>query len=846
MAATATEAANGDSSQVTDTIDVEVNAVADQPSLTVPSTITFDEDTISASFAIASSLGDTDGSESLTITVSDIPEGVTLSDGIRTFVGTAGNTTVNVTDWSLSNLTLIAPADSDVDFDLQVTAVATEAANGDIATSRDVISIEVDAIADEPTLIVPSTVRADSVLGSAEFVITADLNDTDGSETLTVVVGDLPVGTTLSDGVNTFTARNRTTDVEITDWSLDTLTITPAAELTEDFTVTVVASAVEQENGDTFSTLDAIVVEVEAVADEPKLTVPSTIRVDEDLQSSPFTITADLVDADGSEFLTVTISDIPMGTQLSDGTHNFTASVGASSVEIVDWDLSQLTVTAPPHSDVDFDLTVTATATENMNADTIERQDTISVRVKAVADQPTLTVPSTVTVNEDSQSAAFEVSSSLIDTDGSESLSIQIRDIPKHVTISDGTQSFTSGVRLGKVDVTGWDLTQLTVTPPTNSEQDFTLRVTATATEADNGDRASKHDEILVQVNSIADQPVLIVPSTVAVDEDTRSAVFGINAMLTDTDGSESLSLVIADLPVGATLTDGRNEFVGSVGNTTVDISDWNANRLRVTPPADSDLDFTLTVTATAVEGTSGDAVAIVDSFDIQVTAVADQPLLSVPTDLTIAEDAAASFSIGAGLQDLDGSETLALSIGNVPVGATLSDGTHTFTAADGNGTVDVTTWDLANLQIAAPAQSDADFDLVVTVTATEGANADQALATETIKVQITAEADPPVLSAPTVITVNEDMQSGVFAVAGTLVDTDGSELIQVSVTDIPVGVTISDGSKSFTATANTTHVGITGWKLDNLSVTPPTNSDQDFALTIEATATESTAAQSR
>ena len=175
-----------------------------------------------------------------------------------------------------------------------------------------------------------------------------------------------------------------------------------------------------------------------------------------------------------------------------------------------------------------------------------------------------------------------------------------------------------------------------------------------------------------------------------------RSAAFQVDAQLGDTDGSETLSLVITDLPLGATLTDGIREFVGSVGNTTVDISDWRHNTLRITPPADSDQDFVLTVTATAVENGSGDAALLTNTFDVQVIAVADQPLLSVPAELILSEDESASFAIAANLQDIDGSETLAVLLSGLPEGATLGDGTQTYTATSGGDTIDVTTWDLA------------------------------------------------------------------------------------------------------------------------------------------------------
>ena len=64
--------------------------------------------------------------------------------------------------------------------------------------------------------------------------------------------------------------------------------------------------------------------------------------------------------------------------------------------------------------------------------------------------------------------------------------------------------------------------------------------------------------------------------------------------------------------------------FTATTGNTTVDITTWTLTNLTVTPPADSDVDFALTVTATATEIANGDQVSRVDSINVKVTAVAD------------------------------------------------------------------------------------------------------------------------------------------------------------------------------------------------------------------------------
>ena len=78
-----------------------------------------------------------------------------------------------------------------------------------------------------------------------------------------------------------------------------------------------------------------------------------------------------------------------------------------------------------------------------------------------------------------------------------------------------------------------------------------------------------------------------------------------VSAALTDTDGSETLALSAAGIPVGTTLTDGFHTFVGSVGSTSTDISDWSLSELTVIPATGQTASFNLTFTATATDGAS-------------------------------------------------------------------------------------------------------------------------------------------------------------------------------------------------------------------------------------------------
>src|SRR5262249_51059530 len=137
--------------------------------------------------------------------------------------------------------------------------------------------------------------------------------------------------------------------------------------------------------------------------------------------------------------------------------------------------------------------------------------------------------------------------------------------------------------------------------------------------------------------------------------------------------------------------------------------------------------------TYTMSDGQGGTATGTVS---LTVTPVADAPALSV-TPATGNENAAIPLSVSPALINTDRSEALAVQIGAIPVGATLSDGTNSFTATAGNTTADVTGWALPSLTITPPANSDVDFSLTVTATSTENANGDSATSVANLAVTV-------------------------------------------------------------------------------------------------------------
>ncbi|WP_330943766.1 tandem-95 repeat protein [Vibrio diabolicus] len=92
---------------------------------------------------IKASLNDTDGSESLKVTLTGLPVGAILSDGNSSITVATIDEELDVTSWALDTLTVTPPAGSHDDFIINLTATSTERANGDSAESNLAINVVV-------------------------------------------------------------------------------------------------------------------------------------------------------------------------------------------------------------------------------------------------------------------------------------------------------------------------------------------------------------------------------------------------------------------------------------------------------------------------------------------------------------------------------------------------------------------------------------------------------------------------------------------------------------------------------------------------------------------------------
>lgn len=193
----------------------------------------------------------------------------------------------------------------------------------------------------------------------------------------------------------------------------------------------------------------------------------------------------------------------------------------------------------------------------------------------------------------------------------------------------------------------------------------------------------------------------------------------------------------------------------------------------------------------------------------------------------------------------LNGGSLATLVVSNIPVGATLSDGTvpDTFTATTGHTSVNVSGWMFADLTLTAP--NDTNFSLVVTATALgPGGMSAPGIGAE----PVTVNPLPPTVLGTAASTTTPVPATGVENTAIALnlaVQVNGepppygdaastNKLASLVVSDIPDNFVLSDGTNQFAAGgSNGNSVDVSGWNYNSLTITPPTDYVGDFTLSV-------------
>ncbi|WP_311972018.1 tandem-95 repeat protein [Pseudomonas baltica] len=304
---------------------------------------------------------------------------------------------------------------------------------------------------------------------------------------------------------------------------------------------------------------------INAVADTPTLTVPATISGAEDSAIAITGVSTALVDTDGSETLTTTVSGLPAGSVI---TYQNAAGVtvtkpvatDGATTDITDANLATLAVTPPlnynSQANGDIQLTISSYTTESSNgATSTPNTQTVILVVTPVNDAPTIDAPIAQTTAEDTPlifSTANGNAITVADVDSATSpIKVDVTVSGGILVLADGTTSTTNS---GVVTLTGTpaqinaQLEGATFTPTLNSNDTngSTAGLSITVNDQGNtgaGGPLTATQSIAIDVTPVNDAPTISAPTTQTVAEDTPlifSAANGNAITVADVDSGTS------------------------------------------------------------------------------------------------------------------------------------------------------------------------------------------------------------------------------------------------------------------------------------------------------------------
>jgi hypothetical protein len=548
---------------------------------------------------------------------------------------------------------------------------------------------------------------------------------------------------------------------------------------------------------------------------------------------------ATLVDTDGSEIRSLTVSGIPPGATLkdsTDATKSFTATAGNQSLDISTWNAACLTITPAANYFGVFDLTFTGTATESFyTSSTASISKTMTVRVLAA---PTVT-PATISAVEDTPYTFQWSDFGGADSDSPE-LWVEFAGGPSRGSIEyfhNGAWGSVwygsisrSEIQSGKLRFVPWEnesgYAGYAVAGTGNQMQHYaTLQYLITDRQQD-----SATVQMTLDVIPVADAPLNRVsgggsgtPLTLFTTDFESVANTDTNATVLSSSTLEGWSLVTASNDVGVggvnafevwsdgdqalnkngTLVTLHSEGPAATNHNWMSLTDATGTGIQTLgiERTINTLDGAVYTLSIDVAGDPGfplavagfkilvDGVIVLDSGSTSSNSALNWQNFCVeftgnggPRTVQLLACASQFYPDGRGVMvdniemieqmpnvgdensdirlqtmdvfaaDADGSETLQQFLDDIPVGATLTDGTRTFTATAGNTSVDIWPWDTYLLKIRPPVDFVGQFTLNMRGIATETASGATAVTNTPVKVTVLYVNRPPVAVSSTIL----------------------------------------------------------------------------------------------
>ncbi|MBR9927106.1 MAG: hypothetical protein GYB28_19220, partial [Gammaproteobacteria bacterium] len=374
----------------------------------------------------------------------------------------------------------------------------------------------------------------------------------------------------------------------------------------------------------------------------------------------------------------ITLSGIPSGTELLDGSGNVLWASDGSDITIVlsdgdhtatatgdltmtkaQYEALQVNPIAQSHENFTVDVSVTSFEVDDSGnplngVNGAESTAQVEVGVQAVTDDVDLTIdgsddPHTATINEDGALDLGDLlGANFEDLDGSEERWLEISDVPEGTSVMVNGSTITAGadetIVIPSSDLGGFGAgtstqipSSLTLRPPADFSGDLdgiTVTLKAQDHDSDAGDNNGTVEEDSVTLN-IDTLPVADKPADISAEgpEDSEIA-FLVDLDVSDTDGSETVTAISIDsVPDGWVIKDGDGTVLhtgnGSGGFTIDpnDVADGSYTGYTITPPAHSSEDASLSLQVEVVDtaSTGSDTQTHNVTADIAVTPVAEE-----------------------------------------------------------------------------------------------------------------------------------------------------------------------------------------------------------------------------
>ncbi len=841
---------------------------------------------------------------------------IRLSDAAN-LIATPAAATLTMTTAQFEALKVLPPADLATNFTVTMTVTEYEVdTSGNPlsgvagANSSTTVAVNVLAVTDTVDLKIngadapyDATIAEDSSL-NLSALLSATFRDLDGSEGRSIIITNpLGNGTILVNGVAVAAGASFTiaptavgNNLETSQSGFPAISVAPGSNFSGDLNgITVTLSAKDTDADSPTATpstqTDSVTLNLHVTPVAGDVAVANVATLED--TAVKFLQGVALTDTDGSEVLNgIAVNGLPAGWVLRNDagvvvfTGNGSASYTIPPTDVANGHFSNYTLTPPAHSSANATISLALTTTDSQtvngvpvtNTQTVSRSETITV--SAVAETvgtdsngdavPDLTMtPGFVYTSQGAEdqwfnlnSDGFNLKANWANQDADEQTFALLTPVLSAGSAIGSQFRYTDGIGVHVLTYTGSAveipvsaLNTLEFKAAANMAGAFEIGIQARTvdTDPDTGASVSAISGSATLTNlfiaPVADAVTLAVTGAVTGNEDS---LIPLHIKPTSVDPSETFNVTINNIPTGSTLIyDGVSLTI--TGNSAT-IANFDATKsLAIQPPANSNTDFSLSVSAVSVDtvgGVTSISLPTVLSIAVDVRGVADSPAITtMPLPFVTTEaavDAGArrialsSVITSAALTDTDGSETLSFVLSGLPANFTVEG--LTFTGGAGTARIWAgTAAEFANAKVVVLGDNySGSFDFAFRAITTENDGNSMTGGWNTIPVQVTPS---PEATINTSTTASEDTLTRVdFALQIQHGDTNETlTSVWINAADL--------AGKPFTlylgATPLTSLVADGGWykllgaDIGNVFVKGAANSDADGAFGIRYAITD-------